>query len=186
MATILALEKLYADVVARFGTEGPPGLAAANSFGWRTPPRQGGPNTRIDWVPGDPSGNLGEYAPAKWPGRLDPGRPLATWRELFTVYLHGYDGTAHESELAQYKATRLLLDLWLRAVYLAARGTFGIKSTAWLIEKNEKRFGATLRVVGVIEGTVPDLAPTLAPPDVDADIEIIELDVTETVQAEPE
>lgn len=189
MAIILALEKLYDDCVARFGQEGTFGITptpqaaaqAANHFGWREPTRQLRPLARIEWVPGDPQGDAGQIAGAKYPGRATPdlGRPLATLVERFTVYVHGYDNTAPRNERAQWKATRLLYDAWYRAVYLAAYGTFQIASTRWLTEKTEQRFGATLQVVCLIESMIPDAVITTAPVDTAADITVTELSVTD-------
>jgi hypothetical protein len=131
MSDTLALEQLYDDVVARFAAEfaEPP----AQSFGWREPAKRV-KAPRISWVPGDDaSGDIGALGPARSPGR-DP-RPLATVRELATVYLEAFDATAPENELAQYRSARLLYDAWFRAVYLAARGTFEIRSHRWVNER---------------------------------------------------
>lgn len=197
MATILALEKLYTDCVTRFGAEGtfgttpsgPAAAAAANPFGWRETARQGGATNRIVWVPGDDAqGNLGALDPPRYPGRIDPGRPLGTLDELFTCYISAADGAALQTnELAQYKATRLLYDAWYRAVYLAAHGTFHIRASSWVIStragpKAERRFGATIRVLGAIQAMIPDEVPTLAVPPLEADITPIELDVTDPVE----
>lgn len=189
MATILALEKLYSDVVTRFGLEGTFGnapdpvtaAAAANAFGWREPSHQLRPAIRIEWVPGDPSGDAGELTGPKYPGRVttDLGRPLATLNERFTVYLHGNDPTAPRDELKQWKATRLLYDAWIRAVYLAAHGTYSVLSTAWLTEKTEVRFGATLRTVCLIQSMIPDSPIVLAPADTHALISPAELSQTD-------
>jgi|SRR5690606_241063 len=188
MATILALEQLFDSVKARFAADGATALAGANRFGWRTPPGQLVPATRIEWVPGDPSGVAGELAAPRWPNRgTTPagatGRPLATLHELFTVYLHGFDAAAPQDERAQWKATRLLYDAWIRAVYLAAHGTVKIRSTAWLINKNEMRFGATLRVIGAIESMIPDSVPIFAP-EVGAEIASDMLSATEDIVVE--
>lgn len=174
---ILALPKLYDDVVARFALEG---TNVPNVFGWREPAKQlVGP--RIAWIPGDPAGAAGEIVSARNPGR-NP-RPLATLDELFTVEISSADPTKPEDERGQYQATRVLHDAWYRAVYLAARGTFAIQSVAWITTKKERRYGTALRVVCTIEAMVPDLPLTAAPVDVHADIEVSELDVTEHLEA---
>lgn len=197
MATILALEKLYTDCVARFGSEGtfgntPTPLAAAqaaNPFGWRETARQGGGVNRIVWVPGDDAqGNLGPLLPPRYPGRVDPGRPLGTLDELFTCYISAADVSVPQTnELAQWKATRLLYDAWYRAVYLAAHGTFHLHAHSYVVStkagpKAERRFGATIRVVGAIQAMIPDAVPTLAVPPLEADITPHELDVTDPVE----
>lgn len=190
---ILALEKLHDDVVARFALDGTFGdplpipaapdklAAAANPFGWREANRQG-VGARIVWVPGDnPSGNLGVLAPPKYPGRLDPGRPLATLEELFTVYITSADRSGHkaENERAQYHVVRLLYDAWWRAVYLAAHGTVRLVSQEWITDKTERRAGAGIRVVGAIQAMIPDETPTIVDPPLSAEIEPSELDVTD-------
>jgi hypothetical protein len=192
MAIILALEKLFDDVEARFALDGmlrPTGPLAPSTFGWRQPSRQEIPGPRIIWVPGDDGhGAVGRLAPPKYPGR-EPNRPLATLWEDFTVYIHGQDPTAPENERAQWKATRLLFDAWIRAVYLAAYGTFEITSTEWVIDKNQRRFGTAIRVLGAIQAMIPDETMTLvggAPEELGADIPVTELDHTENVAFPPD
>jgi len=174
MAVILALPQLFDAVNLRFTTE-MGGSAPPQSFGWREPAKRTG-KLRIVWVPGD-GDEVGELRGASDPGR-DP-RPLATLDELFTVYLEAGDATAPETERAQYIAARLLFDAWYRAVYLAARGRFGIKSVTWVDGKNERRYGATIRVVGTIEAMVPDAATGETLAGTRADISTSELSVTE-------
>lgn len=140
-----------------------------NRFGWREPAKRGA-SPRITWVPGDDaSGTLGEVGPARSPGRT-PARPLATLHELVTVYIEGLDPSALENELAQYTATRLLFDAWMRAVYLAAHGTFRVVSDTWVTETKERRHGAAIRVVLSIAAMIPDAPYTSAPVDVTASV----------------
>lgn len=166
MATVLALPLLFEAVVAVFAADTTPPTPVTQAFGWREPSKQAG-ERRIVWVPGD-DGELGEVGPARNPGR-NP-RPLATVRELFTVYLEALDLTAPENELAQYTAARLLFDRWLRAVYVSAHGTFEIRSVAWVTDKQVRRHGATIRVVATIEAMVPDLELEVAPADAYAEV----------------
>jgi hypothetical protein len=175
MTDTLALERLYDDVSARFIAEG---TDAPNVFGWRSRSlqREDG-KSRIAWIPGDPSGNAGSEAPARQPGR-NP-RPIATFAELFTVEIIGVDPNAGEDERAQWKATRLLRDAWYRAVYLAARGTFAIKSEVWLVDKTQRRFGTMLRIVATIDSMVPDEPLASAPLKTRAVLELDELDQEE-------
>lgn len=185
MATILALEKLHTDVVARFDAEAsPPGSAPAQPFGWREPGRRTG-GRRIVWVPGnDQSGDAGELAAPKYPGR-NP-RPLATLGELFTVYLEAQDSTAAEDEKKQYAAARLLFDAWWRAVYLAGHGTVALEALTWVKDKTERRFGAALRALCRVEAMIPDEVQEVAPVGTGAAIETSELDVDEdTIIAAP-
>jgi hypothetical protein len=161
MSDTLALESLFDAVSARFVAEAlaqdPPATAPLQVFGWREPSKRAGSMPRIVWVPGDDgSGDLGAFAAARQPGR-NP-RPLATIRELATVYIEAVDSTAPENERAQYRAARLLYDAWFRAVYLAARGTFEIRSHKWMADTQVRRYGATIRVVLSIEAMVPDEA----------------------------
>jgi hypothetical protein len=159
------IEVLLASVRARFTAEG---TNAEIAFGWREPEKHAlGPN-RIIWVPGDPSGALGTTTGARQLGR-NP-RPLATLNELFTVWIASADTTAPDNELAQYKAVRVLRDLWYRAVYKAAHGTFAIRSESWLTNIKERRYGAALRIVFELQAMVPDVAQELAPVDLGADI----------------
>ncbi len=95
------------------------------------------------------------------------------------------DPTDPENELLQYKATRLLRDAWHRAVYLSARGTFQIRSEAWVIDKNERRFGTALRIVCEIESMIPDEPLPIAPVDTVAVLALDELDQTDTLTVSP-
>lgn len=185
MAVVLALPKLYDDVVARMDADAaaqdPPIEPVPQSFGWREPTKRSGSSLRIVWVPGDDrTGELGEVAPARNPGR-NP-RPLATLRELFTVYIEAHDPSAPEIERTQYQAARELLDAWIRAVHLASFGTYELSKPSWVIDKKERRFGATIRVLGTIEAMVPDEAHTLAPIYTRAAIDVSLLDNTEAME----
>jgi hypothetical protein len=163
----LALEVLFDAVEKRFADDGTP---CEFKFGWREPNRQGNyAPANITVTPGDPSGSLGEVVGPRYPGQL-PARPLAGLWELFTVFIQAQDPGAPEDERAQYHATRLLYDAFVRAVYLAAFGNFEIKSQVWITKKNERRYGAGLRVVGGILAVIPDAVVTLAPVDVKADL----------------
>lgn len=178
MADTWALTKLFDDVGARFVLEG---LEVPNLFGWREPARKTTTGKRIVWYPGDPQGELGELASARYPGR-NP-RPLATLHELFTVEITTSDTATPENERAQYLAVRELFDAWFRAVHLAASGTFRIVSSEWVIDKKERRHGACIRVVASVEAMIPDVEITSAPVDTTADIDVDELDVSEAFQA---
>lgn len=180
----MALTHLYDSVRDRFAYEG---TSVPQTFGWREPPRQLTGDQRIVWVPGDPAGVVGEIAGARSPGQ-NP-RPLATLDELFTVHITGLDPAQPESERHQYEAARLLYDAWFRAVYLAAHGAFAQLSATWVIERaNERRRGATMRVVASVSAVIPDEAHEVAPVDTAAEIDVEELDVSETftVTAEDE
>ncbi len=159
MAIILALQQLYSDVVERFEDEG---TEVPNVFGWRKPAERGGLQNRIVWVPGDPSGAAGALIGARQPGR-NP-RPLNTLEEMFKVYIEGRDTSDPENELLQYAATRELFDAWYRAVYLSTtgRGLVTVKSASWMVDRNVRRHGATLRVVCTVQAMIPDEAHVVA------------------------
>ena len=179
MATILALEKLYADVVDLLAD-------VPQSFGWREPTKRGEPN-RITWVPGDESGSLGEIGGARYPGRVP--RPIANIVELFTVTVFAQDLSDPENELAQYCAARLLFDRWLGAVYRSAHGTFYIESARWADDQKERRFGAAIVVVATVDAMVPDFENYDDTPPVavgaGAALAMTELGVTETGSIAP-
>lgn len=148
---ILAFEDLYDSVRGEFAAQA---LNVEQPFGGREKSRQLGDRPRIVWVPGSETGDLGRIVPAKRPGR-NP-RPLLTLQELFHCQITGFDASAAEDERAQYHATRLLYDAWLRAVYLAAYGTFEIVSQRWLTQRSESRFGLSIIATGAIEAMIPD------------------------------
>lgn len=152
MTVVLALENLYDGVRQRFFDAG---LNVPNLFGWRYPAQhQEGP-LRIAWVPGDPSLNIGNTLPARNPGGIP--RTLAVLDEYFTVYISGQDPSDPENERKQYHVTRLLRDAWLTAVYHVAHGTFQVRNEAWDHDnKNERRWGATLRLTCTIQSPVWD------------------------------
>ena len=156
-ASSLALPLLFEQISARFAREG---SAAVFAFGWREPSKRT-KDLRVVFVPGD-DGDVGELAVARQPGRLP--RPLATLEELVTVYLEAFDPSSAENELVQYTSARLLFDAFTRALYHAARGTFSMRSIRWVDNPNERRHGATMRLVIALDAMVPDLpASTVAP-----------------------
>lgn len=170
MAVIFALENLFDRVQTRFTTEG---TNVVMKFGWREPYRQLTQPARIVWVPGDPVGDIGALVAPKYPGQ-NP-RPLQDLIERFHVFISGVDASSPanlQNERKQYNATRLLYDAWIRAVYLEAHGTFNVRdfSSAWIIDKNEKRYGAAIRVSGAIQAMIPDQAVPIAPVDTSAHI----------------
>jgi hypothetical protein len=167
MAIIFALTKLFDDVVARFAADG---TSYPNKFGWREPDKREPAAPRIVWVPGDDaSDSIGEMRAARSPGR-NPERPLATLGELVTVYLEGVDPTEPENERKQYAAARTVLDAWYRAVYLAAHGTFAVKSANWVTDKKVRRHGATIRIVLDLDAMIPDSPLESAPTNTNASV----------------
>lgn len=170
----LALEKLVDDVAARFVADG---TECNFHFGWREPVRQG-PIPRIVWVPGDPQGSAGDIGPPKYPG-ISPARPLANLNEAFTVHITAEDASDSSNERLQWKAARLLFDSWLRAVYLAAYGTFALSKPLWNRSKTERQRGATLIVVGAIGSMIPDEIAAVAPVNTHASLTTELLDVSD-------
>lgn len=163
----LALPTLFDAVVARFETDC---TVADVLFGWRKPQRHKESRARVAWVPGDPSGSVGNIDPPVKSGDKPDQRSLATLRELFTIYIEADDDQFPEDERSQYVATRLLWDAVYRAMYLAAHGTFRITSLDWNTDKNERRHGAELIAIGWIEAVIPDAPHTIVEPPVDAEI----------------
>jgi len=145
-----------------------------NKFGSREPAHRDGKSSRIVWVPGnDESGDVGKMGPARQPDR-NP-RPLMTIGELVTVYVEGYDATAPEDQRKQYEITRILADAFLRAVYLAAHGTFEVLAISWVRGEKGKglrQHGAALRFLIAVDAMVPDAPLAIAvPEDLDVDVE---------------
>jgi hypothetical protein len=188
MAVIFALEHLFTAVKARMDAdtlaEDEEATPVPHVFGWREPAKHRASTHRIVWVPGDDrTGELGEVAPARNPGG-NP-RSLATVRELFTVYIEAQDPSAAENEATQYHATRLLFDAWVRAVYLAARGTYALSKPTWVIDKKERRHGAAIRVLGTIEAMVPDTQHEEVIAVAEIDVEMLDHEETMFVEGEP-
>jgi hypothetical protein len=183
VAIVLALPRLFDAVVARFAAEG---TAVANLFGWRASAQQLTGAPRIVWIPGDPRGSLGQILPPRNPGRIDPGRPLATLDELFTIEIVAADTAMPETERAQYQVVRELYDAWYRAVHLAAHGAFRVLSSEWIGPAKERRHGAGIRALCAVQAMIPDAVPTLAEADTTLTVSLSELDVDEDVDIAPE
>lgn len=181
MAIILAIPTLYDKVITQFGVDGNPDVKFF--FGWREPARQLQSFTRIVCYPGNPQGSAGEILPPRNPG--DNPRALANLSELCTWEITGNNTDAPENERAQYQATRELFCAWYRAVYLAAFGTYEIVSVDWVIDHNERRRGACLRVVLGVLAILPDSVIELAPVDVSASLNVDLLDLSENLTVEP-
>ena len=165
-----ALSILFDAVKTRFEDEGsgPESPATVTQvFGWREVPKQPTEVGRIVWTPGDESGSLGEIGTPKQPGRV-AARPLATISELVTVTISAVDPLNPEDEQRQYETTRALYDAWYRAMYLAARGTFTLKTSFWLVDKKTRRYGNAIRAVVAVDAAILDAAYTSAPTDTSA------------------
>jgi len=178
-----ALLHLLGQVEARFAADE---LAVANVFGWRAPTGKLATGDRILWTPGDPSKALGQIGPARQSQTGNP-RSLATLHELCTCLILGADLAGKEDERLQYARARAIYDAWLRAVYLAARGTFTVISSKWVRVPTERVHGLGIQVVFAIDAKIPDAAKQLAPVDVGADLDVEQLDHTDnlTLPEEP-
>ena len=180
MAIVFALPRLYDAVVARFAAEG---TLVPHAFGWLAPAEQMHGLTRVTWTPGDPNGSLGAITGPKYVGQ-NP-RQLATLAELVTIEINAFDPTSSSDERAQYQAVREVLDAELRAVHLAAVGTYQILSATWVGGDRGRRMGATIRIVLSVQAPLLDLAIAIAPADTGAAIDLHELDVTESIDVPP-
>lgn len=161
---VLALEVLYETVRARLAEEQPTTMVV---FGWREPGKQVnqgvGQANRVCFVPGAELEG-GKYAGARAPGR-NP-RPLGTLLELCTVRCWAFDGTDPNSELAQWRAARLLHDAVYRAIQLAMRTAEIANLTVgeafgkprWVRPNTERAFGAELEFTLTVESMIPDEA----------------------------
>lgn len=177
MADTLALDYLYTTVTAAY-------TAASDTtphyFGWEEPPKQLRQRSRIIWVPGAPSGDVGQIVAPRYPGSF-PARPLANLDEIFHVYIHGVATTVDKSlEISHYRTARFMFDTWYGRVYRAVHGTFAITSLQWHpgTEPSEFRRGACILVVGTIQAVIPDIQDSDAAP-LNAELDVTELNVTE-------
>lgn len=155
-------------------------------FGWRRPTQQRNDPARICWVPGDPVGDAGVLGqPSKNP--RGPLVSLASFEEQFTLYVQdrAREIGADYDELANYSATRMLFDDWLRAMTLAAYaigtgGRVSVVKLTWLREKKEAALGATLRVQCALDAMIPRESLATAPANAEANVTGQLLDVSET------
>lgn len=186
MAVVLALPKLFDDIVARIAAEVvPPATATPCVWGKRQVAKQDPGPPRIVIVPGDDGdGDIGELGAPKQPGR-NP-RPIANLEELFTVYLEAADRTSQttlDTERAQYQVCRELFDTFYRHAHASAPGRFRLLEGRWITEKVIAPYGATIRLLCTIEAPVFDAIPESAPKDTKADVATSVYNVTETTRA---
>lgn len=186
MATIYALTKLFDDVSARFIDDAllSGATPVPNLFGWRRPAQKLTPGDRILWVPGDPRGNVGALGAPRFVGEVSQDvRRLATLDELFTVTIVGFDNTAPTDERKQYERVRAIYDQWVRAVHLAAFGTYRFIGQEWVNDHVERRAGAAVRITASIAAMIPDDPTSTVDANlgalVDASLDVAELDQTE-------
>lgn len=144
------------------------------AFGSREPMKRG-ERYKISYVPGDDE-DAGEIVQAKQPGR-NP-RPLHTFNERVTVIVDAaaIDVTPvptptspAEDQLAQWREARLLMNAFVRAVYLAATCTYTFDRVELLHpERKFRTHGYAYKLVMTLEEMIPDKALTTAPVNVHA------------------
>ncbi len=159
--SVFAVSLLYQDVQDQFTADE---LTAKFAFGRREPAKQTnqGPGraNRVVFVPGV-EGKAGSYGPARYPGTRSDGSPrhLATFHEIVSVYVWGFDGDAPNDELKQYEAARDLHDSVVRAIYLSPNvkpRQMVLSDPKWLEDKVERKFGAELMFTIEVEAAIVD------------------------------
>lgn len=147
-------------------------------FGWREPARHKTTASRFAWVPGDEGGRIGSIGAPKYIGKVR--RQIMTLDELFVVYVSGFDPRAPESERAQYRETRRLIDLWFTAVNAVAAGTYSVKDVSWDQSQNERRHGAMAMITATVEAPIFDEDRLVALVDAQASVQTTMGDHTES------
>ena len=157
MSLLLALPAIY-EAVQKEIHDGLGITSIVYGFGPREVARTVSAVNRVVFVPGDPNGGIGSYAPAKSPG--DNPRALSTLNEQCTVHVWGYDSTGPEDELKQYTATRKLHDIVYLALYNVItrdfRSLFACAGPAWVRSDIERSYGAELQFVFAWQSLIPD------------------------------
>ena len=179
MAILFALPALYERVAARFVAEG---TDVPMAFGWLAPAEQMAEVTRITWTPGDESGALGTIVP---PRSGTVPRQLAQVLELCTIEIAAFDPTRAGDELAQYRATRELLDALVRALRLEAFGTVDFLASKWIGGDRAFRAGGAIRMVIAVRAPILDEAAPYERVSVGVAVAVAELDQTEDVDLPP-
>lgn len=177
MADVLAVPYLITRVRAQFATDG---VNAAVHFGRREKHKQinqgNGRANRVVFQPGDNSGAIGAYAPARNPGG-NP-RPLLTLNEKLVVFIWAFDASNPADELTQYQAVRFLHDTVIRAIHLTMCGRYSLGAPQLVVDNgNERVFGAEIAVPLAIEALIPDsvaMEVTEITPETDYDISLSE------------
>jgi len=155
-----ALAQLFDDVVADLHIRQP---LISQTFGWREPEKQLIQGARFDWVPGDPSGNVGEDLPARFVGKPHV-KNLADLGEVFTIYVKGHDTLAPTSERAQYTLVMALYKTLRAALYRCAHGEILVTGLEWNLDKKNLRLGCQIIVTCVLRSPVPDDTATEVSP----------------------
>lgn len=116
---------------------------------------------RVVFSPGDDSGNAGEYAAARNPGR-NP-RPVRTLVASCRVFVWAFDGSAPNDEERQYEAVWTLHDWTVLAIHRKAHGTYQLASPRWVSKAVERTFGKELMFMLQLEVPILDTPHPVAP-----------------------
>ncbi len=169
---------LYDATVAGLADDG---TIVESAFGLREPMKQpktaAGVRARISWVPGDDigAGTAGKQVPTvdtTTTADLVPARPLATFEELFTIYIEAQDSsskTARVNDRASYEAVHSLLEAFWRNLHRAAYtspdarvgGRWRLQNSKWLTDKRVQVQGACLVLVIALPVQLPDSPVTI-------------------------
>lgn len=191
MSIIFAVPRLYEAVAARFTTDD---VQIPMYFGWKEVSQQVREPTRIVWVPGDFGGSLGKIGPPKYPGKGQ----LLTLYELVTIHITAADATvttnpdgssshALADSMRQYQRAREVHDLFLRAVHLAAVGTYSVIADQWkgMHEDEMRRWGASIQLVLEVQAPITDEPSAYESLQLDAaELDAIELDHVEIIRVD--
>lgn len=129
-------------------------------FGWREPDKraEGMVKRKLTFVPGDTGGKLGRLNMAKWPGATETSaRPLGSLDELMTVYCYALNELSIEDEKSQYVAARLLFDDFYAALWRVMHGQFRVDDLVYSHISKERRTGAEIRALVVLQARLPDV-----------------------------
>lgn len=182
-----ALQHLVSGVTTALKADGVKvdGLPVAVLFGWNERANKLTRGGRVVFVPGDDATKeAGQYVAPQTIG--DAPRKLAQLDELFTLYVEATDSRKLEDDPTQYAAVRCLHDSVFAAMYATAFGTFQLSKPQWYGDQNERRAGATMRIVGKVQAPIFEAAHDEVPADTSFSVPTTELDVTETVTATKE
>jgi hypothetical protein len=117
---------------------------------------------RVVMQAGDPTGDMGTIGAGRQCGTFSNPRSLGTLSETFTLYVWAIDKTAPRDYLAQFIATRDLLNEVHAALYRYTRasGAGGkpiFTKLKWVATASPERlFGQEIEAIGAIESVLPD------------------------------
>lgn len=178
----LPVSAIYELVGKRFAADG---VSARVLFGWREP-AQHATEPRVVFIPGDGAGVVGTLGPPSGQGQ-NP-RALMTLDEAFTVLVQTPSSvTSPTDEIVEYESTRELLDVTLRALYLAAPGRIGFGKPSWVKpERKEARHGTAIEIDCSVSAFIADEPRAIAPASTVAAVDVILHEVTESIDTSQE